>query len=90
MYDMLVYGQRFRRTRQIIMRAGSNISPQEVEEALYRHRDVLEASVVGAPDPVYGSTNAGLLRDGTVSVMHCRRPATSPRMYRTGMRWPLT
>jgi long-chain acyl-CoA synthetase len=42
------------RTKQIIIRGGSNISPQEVEEALYRHRDVLEAGVVGAPDPVYG------------------------------------
>jgi long-chain acyl-CoA synthetase len=42
------------RTKQIIIRGGSNISPQEVEEALYRHRDVLEAGVVGVPDPVYG------------------------------------
>jgi long-chain acyl-CoA synthetase len=42
------------RTKQIIVRAGSNISPQEVEEALYQHPAVREAGVVGKPDPVYG------------------------------------
>jgi long-chain acyl-CoA synthetase len=42
------------RKRQIIIRAGSNISPQEVEEALYQHPAVLEAGVIGSPDPVYG------------------------------------
>jgi long-chain acyl-CoA synthetase len=42
------------RTKQIIVRAGSNISPQEVEEALYQHPAVLEVGVVGKPDPVYG------------------------------------
>ena len=34
--------------------AQANISPQEVEEALYRHPAVLEAGVVGQPDSVYG------------------------------------
>lgn len=42
------------RLKQIIIRAGSNIAPQEVEEALYRHPAVLEAGVAGAPDPTYG------------------------------------
>ena len=42
------------RNKQIIVRAGSNISPQEVEEALYLHPTVLEAGVVGAPDTLYG------------------------------------
>jgi long-chain acyl-CoA synthetase len=44
------------RTKQIIVRGGSNISPQEVEEALYDHPAVLEAGVVGAPDPIQGET----------------------------------
>ena len=35
---------------------GSNISPQEVEEALYHHPAVLEAGVIGMPDPVHGET----------------------------------
>jgi long-chain acyl-CoA synthetase len=42
------------RMKQIIIRGGSNISPQEVEEALYLHPAVLEAGVVGAPDILYG------------------------------------
>lgn len=42
------------RLKQIIIRGGSNISPQEVEEALYQHPAVLEAGVVGLPDPTYG------------------------------------
>jgi long-chain acyl-CoA synthetase len=44
------------RAKQIIVRAGSNISPQEVEETLYRHPAVREAGVTGRPDPVYGET----------------------------------
>jgi long-chain acyl-CoA synthetase len=42
------------RLKQLIIRGGSNISPQEVEEALHQHPAVLEAGVVGAPNPVYG------------------------------------
>ena len=42
------------RKKQIIIRAGSNISPQEVEEVLDPHPAVFDVAVVGAPDPVYG------------------------------------
>jgi long-chain acyl-CoA synthetase len=42
------------RLKQLIIRGGSNISPQEVEEALHQHPAVLEAGVVGAPHTVYG------------------------------------
>jgi long-chain acyl-CoA synthetase len=41
------------RLKQIIIRGGSNISPQEVEEALYQHPAVFEAGVVGLPDPTF-------------------------------------
>jgi long-chain acyl-CoA synthetase len=40
------------RKKEIIVRDGLNISPQEVEEAFYDHPAVLEAAVIGAPDPV--------------------------------------
>jgi long-chain acyl-CoA synthetase len=40
------------RKKQIIIRCGSNISPQEVEDALCRHPAVLDAGVIGVPDPV--------------------------------------
>src|SRR5262245_17261878 len=42
------------RKKEIIIRAGSNISPQEVEEALYQHPAVLHAGVIGNPHPVCG------------------------------------
>lgn len=42
------------RKKEIIIRAGSNISPQEVEAALYQHPSVMEAGVVGMPDPILG------------------------------------
>jgi long-chain acyl-CoA synthetase len=42
------------RVKQIIVRGGSNISPQEVEEPLYHHPAVLEAGVIGMPDPMHG------------------------------------
>lgn len=42
------------RRKQIIVRAGCNISSLEVEEVLYHHPAVFEVAVVGAPDPVYG------------------------------------
>jgi len=42
------------RKKEIIVRGGSNISPQEVEETLYRHPAVAEAGVIGEPDPYWG------------------------------------
>jgi long-chain acyl-CoA synthetase len=42
------------RKKEIIVRGGSNISPQEVEEGLYQHPSVMEVGVVGLPDPVLG------------------------------------
>ena len=40
------------RKKEIIIRDGVNISPQEVEEAIYNHPAVLEVAVIGMPDPV--------------------------------------
>ena len=54
------------RLKQIIIRGGSNIAPPEVEEVFYAHPSVLEAGVVGLPDPLYGQKVAAflVLRDG--------------------------
>lgn len=38
------------RIKQIIVRDGANISPQEIEEALYSHPAVFQAAVIGVPD----------------------------------------
>ena len=54
------------RVKQIIVRGGSNISPQEVEEPLYDHPAVVEVGVIGMPDAVHGEKVIAFaaLRDG--------------------------
>ena len=62
------------------MRGGSNISPQEVEEALYHHPAVLEVGVIGMPDPAYGEKVIAFvaLREGlTASEQELRDLAKS-------------
>ncbi|RJQ85150.1 MAG: long-chain fatty acid--CoA ligase [Desulfobacteraceae bacterium] len=44
------------RKKDLIIRGGENVYPKEVENVLYQHPQVLEAGVVGIPDPVYGET----------------------------------
>lgn len=44
------------RAKDIIIASGFNIFPREVEEVLYQHPSVLEASVVGMPDEYRGET----------------------------------
>jgi long-chain acyl-CoA synthetase len=42
------------RKKDLIIRGGYNVYPREIEEVLYEHPDVLEAAVVGIPDPQWG------------------------------------
>ncbi|MFQ5898891.1 MAG: long-chain fatty acid--CoA ligase [Candidatus Methylomirabilia bacterium] len=42
------------RKKDLIIRGGFNIYPREVEEVLYAHPKIAEASVVGMPDPLMG------------------------------------
>lgn len=42
------------RTKDLIIRSGHNIDPKAVEEAFYRHPQVLEAAVVARPDGYAG------------------------------------
>jgi long-chain acyl-CoA synthetase len=42
------------RKKDLIIKGGENISPREIEEALYLHPAVAEAAVVGVPDALYG------------------------------------
>jgi long-chain acyl-CoA synthetase len=60
------------RKKEIIIRGGSNISPQEVEEELYRHPAILEAGVVGLPDEVWGERVMAFvsLRAGAAAEEH--------------------
>jgi long-chain acyl-CoA synthetase len=49
------------RKKDMILVGGYNVYPREVEEVLYRHPDVVEACVVGVPDPAYGETVKGYI-----------------------------
>jgi len=42
------------RKKDMIIRGGENIYPRDIEEVLFEHPGILEASVIGREDPVYG------------------------------------
>jgi fatty-acyl-CoA synthase len=54
------------RSKDIIISGGENISTIEIEGALYRHPDVMEAAVVARPDETWGETPCAFvtLKDG--------------------------
>src|SRR5580700_9381433 len=67
------------RVKDLIIRGGENIYPKEIEDVLYAHPAVLEAAVVGQPDPVFGEQPVAFvtLRPGCDAVPedlveHCR------------------
>jgi long-chain acyl-CoA synthetase len=41
------------RKKDMIISGGENVFPREIEEVLYRHPSVLEATVIGIPDPYW-------------------------------------
>ena len=49
------------RIKDMIIRGGENIYPQEIENVLHAYPDVLEAAVVGAPHPTYGEVPVAFL-----------------------------
>jgi fatty-acyl-CoA synthase len=42
------------RIKDMVIRAGENIYPREIEEFLYTHPDIVDAQVIGVPDDKYG------------------------------------
>ncbi len=42
------------RTKEMLIRGGANIYPREIEEVLYQHPGILDAAIVGVPDPRLG------------------------------------
>lgn len=50
------------RAKDLIIRGGENISPREIEEFLYTHPAVADASVVGLPDEYLGEIVAVWIR----------------------------
>jgi fatty-acyl-CoA synthase len=68
------------RSKDIIISGGENISSIEVEDALYRHPDVLAAAVVARPDSRWGEAPCAFveLKPGVdvseqAIIDHCRR-----------------
>jgi len=67
------------RSKDVIISGGENISSLEVEDALYRHADVLACAVVAKPDAKWGETPLAFVErkpGSTVSaealIAHCR------------------
>jgi len=67
------------RSKDIIISGGENISSLEVEDALYRHPDVLACAVVAKPDDKWGETPVAFVElrpgaqvDATALIAHCR------------------
>ncbi len=67
------------RLKDMILTGGENVYSTEVEHVLYRHLAVLEAAVIGVPDPVFGEAvlaavvprpDQALAPEGLVA--HCR------------------
>jgi len=66
------------RSKDVVISGGTNIYPREVEAVLLMHADVVEASVVGKPDPEWGEVPVAflVLREGTSATrddldQHC-------------------
>ena len=78
-----------RRTDMIIT-GGANVYPAEVEAALSEHPDVVDAAVVGLPDPEWGSRVHAIvqLRGVTTKAATSRRGRTSAST--AARAWPPT
>ena len=67
------------RKKDMLISGGENIYPAEIEEVLYKHPDILEAAVIGVPDPKWGEsvkaivvTKPGRSLSAEQIVAHCR------------------
>ncbi|MFI4987232.1 MAG: acyl-CoA synthetase [Alphaproteobacteria bacterium] len=84
------------RSKDIIISGGENISTIEVEQALYRHPDVLEAAVVARPDATWGETpcafvtlKPGASADGAAIIAFCRDKLAHYKVPRSVVFGPL-
>ncbi len=72
------------RKKDLIIKAGENISPRTIEEVLFKHPKVSEAAVIGIKDEVYGEEIKAyvVLKPGQEAtadeiIQHCRGSLTS-------------
>ncbi|MFC1892918.1 class I adenylate-forming enzyme family protein [Chloroflexota bacterium] len=78
------------RATDMIIRAGENIAPEEVEAALHSHPKVEEAAVIGVPDEEWGELPKAIivLKKGESATAedimeHCRQKLASYKRPRT-------
>jgi fatty-acyl-CoA synthase len=88
------------RLKDMIIRAGENIYPREIEDLLFTHPDIANAAVVGIPDREWGEVVAAFvqtrpgceLTDDALTCF-CRRHLASykvPRVWRFVEQFPRT
>jgi non-ribosomal peptide synthetase component E (peptide arylation enzyme) len=55
------------RKKEIINRGGKKYFPREIEELLYQHPKIVQAAIVGAPDPRLGERNClcAIVKEGS-------------------------
>lgn len=79
------------RASDLIITAGYNVYPREVEDVVREHPAVLDVAVVGLPDPTWGETVAGFVvlgealpavEDGLMELVDARLAA-----YKRPRRW---
>jgi acyl-CoA synthetase (AMP-forming)/AMP-acid ligase II len=78
------------RAKDMIISGGNNVYPREVEEVLVTHPDILEAAVVGVPDPYWGesvhaviATRSGAAMTVRDVIEHCRASLASYKKPRS-------
>lgn len=78
------------RAKEMIISGGNNVYPREVEEVLLTHPDILEAAVVGIPDPYWGesvhaviATRSGAGVTEQEVIEHCRASLASYKKPRS-------
>jgi fatty-acyl-CoA synthase len=88
------------RIKDMIIRGGENISPREIEECLHRHRDVIEAQIIGVPHERYGEEIMAWVRlrpnlaiSEAELIAHCREHLAhykTPRFWHFVEAFPMT
>ena len=72
------------RKKDLIIKAGENISPRVIEEVLFRHPKISEAAVIGVKDEIYGEEikafvvlNPNQTASAGEIIGYCQRKLTS-------------
>ncbi|MET3288723.1 UNVERIFIED_CONTAM: acyl-CoA synthetase (AMP-forming)/AMP-acid ligase II [Brevibacillus sp. OAP136] len=76
------------RKKDMIISGGENIYSVEVEQVLYSHPAVLEAAIIGVPDPVWGETVAAIIVPKPETTIDLSELQAFCRTYLAGYKIP--